>query len=59
MDKINQEADSIIFDKDEEGTPVINITLHNYQARLLFEALVDEQRETNFERDIEVHFVKV
>jgi hypothetical protein len=59
MDKINQEAESIIFDKDEEGTPVINIRLDRYQVRDLFEALVDDQRETNFNRDIEVHFTQV
>jgi len=59
MNKINQQVESIIFDKDKERKPVINIRLDRYQVRDLLEALVDEQRETNFNRDIEVYFLQV
>jgi hypothetical protein len=58
MEKIKQEAESVIFDKDEEGLPIINITLDQYQVRDLHEALV-AYRNQNGKEEIVIHFTQI
>jgi hypothetical protein len=58
MDKIKQEAEKVVFDKNEEGLPIINITLDKYQVSDLLEAFVAHKNEKSTE-DIEVHFLQV
>jgi hypothetical protein len=58
MEKIKQQAESVIFDKDEEGLPIINIRLNRYQVRDLHEALVDYRNQDGKE-EIEIHFTQI
>ena len=55
METIKQEAESVVFDKTEEGTPMFNITLDRYQLRDLVETF-DKHTWKKDQETIELHF---